>query len=313
MRDDPVFATPALLPNALRDRTVVITGASDGVGRALAERCASAGGHVVMVGRNTAKTTHAASRIMNTTGSRSVTVETADLLYVDEQTALAQRLRQRHPAIHALVNNAGAIFLEREVTRDGLERTFALNHVAYCNLSLQLLPALRAAARSGSPARIINVASRAHRSARLDLEDLQATRRYSGWRTYANSKLANILATRTFASRLDPAQVTVHALHPGLVASRFAANNGAFGRLQRTVMDWFSVSVLAGSDTAAWLLACAEAGASTGDYWVRRERTEPSTAAQSATLAGALWTATVHAAQLDDSALDSTTATAQSA
>jgi len=285
VRPDPVFDSPALAPGALRGKTVVITGASDGIGRALAESCAQAEARVIMVGRNTAKTTHAASVVMNRTGSRQVSVETADLLYLEEQHALVARLRAQHPALFALVNNAGALFLEREVTRDGFERTFALNHVAYVTLALGLLPCLYAGAKDGDPARIVNIASRAHVGASIDLQDLQAAHGYSGWRVYGRSKLANILFTNALARRVDPQRVTVHAVHPGLVASRFAANNGTMGRVQRRIMNWFSVSSGAGADTAAWLLASHEGARQTGAYWVRRTRTQPSAAAQDSQVA----------------------------
>ncbi len=298
MRRDPTFDTPALPAESLRSRTVVITGASDGIGRALAERCARAGARVVLVGRNEAKTRNAAAEIRSRTGSDDVSFEVADLLFIDEQVALAERLRAAYPVLHALVNNAGALFLEREVTRDGLERTFALNHLAYVQLGVRLLPSLLAAAEAGAPARLVNIASRAHKGARLELDDLQGERRWSGWPAYAASKLANILFTRALAARVDARCVCVHAVHPGLVASRFAANNGPMGRFQRRLMDWFSVSNLAGSDTAAWLLSNEEGGRMSGAYWERRTLTTPSRAAQDDRLADALWERTLDIAGL---------------
>lgn len=289
MRRDPTFPTPPLPPGALTGRTIVITGASDGIGFSLARRCAAAGAEVVMVGRNRAKTNHAVSRIKTMAGARAVHAEIADLLYLEEQDALVDRLLRRGSPLHALVNNAGALFMERELTRDGLERTFALNHLAYMRVAMGALPALRAAAGPHGPARLINVASRAHMGARFDAENLQGERRYTGWGAYAASKLYNILFTRACAQRLPAHEVCVHALHPGLVASRFAANNGWKGRLQRRVMDWFSVSVEAGSDTAAWLLACDDAVDTSGSYWVQRSRTAPSKDARSDTHAQQLW------------------------
>ena len=289
MRADPTFSSPALAPDALRAQTVIITGASDGIGRALAERCARAGAHVVLVGRNEAKTRHVASDLMSRTGSHSVRWEIADLLYVDEQLALAERLRAAHPVVHALVNNAGALFLDRVLTRDGLERTFALNHLAYVQLTLRLLPSLLAAADHGAPARVVNVASRAHMGVPLPRHHLRGDWPLSGWRAYGASKLANILFTRALAARVESRHLCVHAVHPGLVASRFAANNGRAGRLTRTIMNWFSVSNAAGSDTAAWLLGSEEGGRTSGGYWVQRTSTEPSTVARDNALADALW------------------------
>lgn len=311
MRPDPVFPTPAIAPDALRDRFVVVTGATDGIGLALAEQCVQAGAHVVMVGRNPGKTQRAAEAVSTRTGSTQVSIEIADLLHLDEQVALAERLRRAHPTIHALVNNAGALFLDREVTRDGLERTFALNHVAYVSLAVGLLPSLLAGTSSAvsgasgtAPARIINVSSRAHRQARLDMDDLQLTRGYSGWKAYSRSKLANVLATRALASRLPASRVVVQAVHPGLVASRFAADNGWLGRLQRWIMDLASVSPSAGADTAAWLLTCREATDVSGAYWVRRAQRRPSDAACDTALGEALWQATIRLASLDTSPLE---------
>lgn len=303
VRRDPVFPTAPLAPQALRSRVVVITGATDGVGLALAHRTVQAGAEVVLVGRNRAKTEHAATTIRSAHGTRAVHVEIADLLYVEEQHALAERIARRHAAIFALVNCAGALFLDREETREGLERTFALNHLSYMVLALRLLPNLLAtsddavASSAGDtvpePARVINVASRAHRGARLALDDLQSRSGYSGWRAYGRSKLANILFTRSLAARVNPARVTVHAVHPGLVATRFAANNGARGRLQRRIMDWFSVSTAAGADTAAWLLGDGPGARTTGGYWARRQPASLSRLAQDDRLADGLWDASI--------------------
>ena len=290
MRADPTFDRPPLAPDALRDRTVAITGASDGIGRALAELCARANARVIMIGRNEAKTRHAASDIRSRTGNDAVSIEVADLLLVEEQAALAERLRARHPVLHALVNNAGALFLDRAMTRDGLERTFALNHLAPVHLGVRLLPSLLAAAGPAGPARLITISSRAHQGGRLDLDDLQGARRYSGWAAYAASKLGNILFTRALASRVESRCLCVHAVHPGLVASRFATNNGAWGRWQRRIMDWFAISNVAGADTAAWLLGSDAGGRESGGYWVRRTRVTPSRVARDDALADALWT-----------------------
>jgi NAD(P)-dependent dehydrogenase (short-subunit alcohol dehydrogenase family) len=289
VRSDPTFATPALAADALQAQTVIITGASDGIGRALAERCVRAGARVVLVGRNDAKTRHVVSELRSRTGSDTVTYEIADLLHLDEQVALAERLRAAHPVVHALVNNAGALFLERTLTRDGIERTFALNHLAYVQLTVRLLPSLLAAAGTTGPARVVNVASRAHAGARLRASDLRGDWPFAGWRAYGASKLANVLFTRALAKRVDARCLCVHAVHPGLVASRFAANNGRAGRFTRTIMDWFSVSNAAGSDTAAWLLASPEGARTSGDYWVQRTPTVPSLAARDSALADALW------------------------
>jgi len=270
-------------------KTVVVTGSSDGIGRAAANAWAAANAEVVMVGRNEAKTVAAARAIMSATGNRQVHWATADLSRLDATLDLARQLAERHPRIHVLANNAGALFLEREDTTDGIERTFALNHLAYVTLSLALLPNLAEAAEPGAPARLINVASRAHRRASVNPSDWQLRQGYRGWRAYANSKLFNLWFTRTLASRVDAARLVVHAMHPGVVRSRFATNNGAMGRVQRRIMNLVSVSPEQGADTLVWLSYAGEAAATSGGYWVTREPHSISRLARRDDLAAQLW------------------------
>lgn len=276
-------------PTPIRGQTVVITGASDGIGRAAARALVIAGAHVVMIGRNEAKTAAAARALMSETGSRTVTWDIADLSRTEAVRELAARLSVRYPQIHVLINNAGAVFMEHQRTADGIERTFALNHLAYFSLSLLLLDSLAAASEPGHPARIIAVSSRAHKAARLTLRDVQLDQRFRGWRAYANSKLANLLMVRSLAARLNPAIITVHAVHPGLVRSRFATNNGFRGRLLRRLWKRFSIAPAEGADTLAWLTMAPINEIGNGHYWVRRQRTLPSLQAQTDELAEGLW------------------------
>lgn len=273
----------------LTGKTVVVTGASDGIGRAAVSQYLALGARVIMVGRNEAKTAAAAQRFMSETGRRDVTWEIADLSRQDAVRDLAQRLLTRAPQLHVLANNAGAMFLDRAETAEGLERTFALNHLSYFTLTLRLLPALAAAARPGEPARIVNVSSRAHENASPDLDDLQLRQRYGGWRAYANSKLFNIWFTRSLARRLDAARVSVHAMHPGVVSTRFATNNGGMGRVLRRIMDVVSVTPAQGADTLVWLSHAAEPLAHSGQYWVKRRLRTPSRTARNDAWGERLW------------------------
>lgn len=290
-------------PRSMEGTTVVVTGASDGIGRAAVRALVERGASVVMVGRNEAKTAAAASAIMSAAGRRTITWEIADLSRLDSVRDLADRLRRAHPRIDVLANNAGAIFLEYGVTNDGFERTFALNHLGYFTLTLLLIDHLSAASALGAPARILNVSSRAHENARLDTTDLQMTRGFSGWRAYANSKLCNILFTRALARRLDPARAVTHALHPGVVTTRFATNNGATGRFMRRLMDVVSIDADAGADTLVWLAGANEATATSGDYWVKRRRRDPSRAARDLDLGEALWQASATMVGIDADAI----------
>lgn len=284
---------------AVAGRTIVVTGASDGIGRAAAHEWAAGGATVVMVGRNEAKTAAAARRIMSDTGSRTVHWEIADLARQDAVQALAARLRAAHPRIDVLANNAGAIFLERAETIDGLEQTFALNHLAYVTLAVTLLPALLAASAPGAPARLINVSSRAHENARVTFDDLQLVHGYGGWRAYCNSKLFNIWFTRALARRIDPSRLIVQAMHPGVVSTRFATNNGWMGRLQRRLMDVISVTPEQGADTLVWLAGMPADPRLNARYWVRRREVTPSRLARDDARAEQLWTASAALAGLD--------------
>jgi retinol dehydrogenase-12 len=289
--------------SSLLGRTIVVTGASDGIGRAAVRAWAERGADITMVGRNEAKTAAAARAIMSETGTRSIRWEIADLSLLEQVRDLAGRLRRAHPVIHVLANNAGAMFLERECTREGFERTFALNHLSYVTLTLLLLPSLVHAATDGEPARVLNVSSRAHVNARPDLSDLQGAHRFGGWRAYANSKLYNIWFTRSLAQRLDPARVVVQALHPGLVSTRFATNNGRVGRVIRRLMDIRSVTPAQGADTLVWLADAAEARSTSGLYWVTRREMTPSALARDDDQREQLWRSTMALAGLDADAL----------
>jgi retinol dehydrogenase 12 len=283
--------------------TVIVTGASDGIGRAAVRRLVQQGAQVVMVGRNAAKTAAAARAIMAETGRRAITWEIADLSRQDEVHDLAARLRANHPRIHVLANNAGAMFLERRLTTDGFEQTFALNHLGYFTLALLLLPSLTQAATPGAPARVVNVSSRAHENARPNLDDLQQERDFGGWRAYANSKLYNIWFTRALARRLDATRVVTHAMHPGVVSTRFATNNGRMGRLLRRVMDVVSVTPDQGADTLVHLATHPDGIADSGLYWVKRTRRTPSRLARNDDMAERLWSESARLAGLDADAL----------
>lgn len=293
--------------STLAGKTVVVTGASDGIGKAAVRAYVAAGASVVMIGRNEAKTAAAAQAILRDAGltagtegrDRAITWEIADLSRQQEVHDVADRLLARLPRIDVLANNAGAMFLDREVTPEGFERTFALNHLSYFTLTLRLLAPLVAAARPGAPSRVLNVSSRAHANARPALDDLQLERHFGGWKQYANSKLYNIWFTRALARRLDASRVATQALHPGVVSTRFATNNGLMGQLLRRAMDVMSVTPAQGADTLVWLSSAEAALEGSGDYWRQRRRVTPSGTARDDARAEALWTTTSRLTGLD--------------
>jgi NAD(P)-dependent dehydrogenase (short-subunit alcohol dehydrogenase family) len=266
----------------LQGKTVVLTGATSGIGAEAALLLARAGASLVAVGRDPRRG-EALLRRLPGSGHRSLS---ADLSLMGEVRRVAGEIRSVAPRIDVLVNNAGAIFAERRETAEGLERTFALNHMAYFLLTQELLPSLRAAA----PSRIIVVASEAHRGATLDFDDLQNRRGYRGWRTYRRSKLANLLFTQELARRLAGSGVAANALHPGFVASRFGDENGwlfrtALGIAKRAL-------AIRPEDAAATILDLAEGeagGRDSGGYYVERMRVAPAPAAHDEAAARRLW------------------------
>lgn len=210
--------------SSLDGRVCLVTGATSGIGKATAAGLARLGATVLLVGRNQAKGEAVHDTIRAESGNQRVELLLADLSSQQAIRDLAAPVRARYPQLHVLVNNAGGIFFRRETTVDGLELTFALDHLAYFQLTTLLLDRLLA----GAPARIINLSSNAEAAGRVDFDDLQATRRYRAFPVYAQAKLANMLFTSELARRLDGTGVTVNAVCPGPVATNFGGSGSSF-------------------------------------------------------------------------------------
>ncbi|HLJ97840.1 MAG TPA: SDR family oxidoreductase [Gemmataceae bacterium] len=270
---------------ALQGKSCLITGATSGIGLVTARELARQGAHVLLVGRNPTKCADTVEQIRAQTGNQAVEALLADLSSQRQIRDLARQVRGRVPRLDVLINNAGGMWLKREVTVDGLEMTFAVNHLAYFLLTHLVLETLRASA----PARIVNVASEAHRRARLDFEDLQGERRYRGWRAYCRSKLANLLFTYELARRLAGTGVTANALHPGWVATGFARNNGWRGNLFQLAARYFAISPEKGARTVIYLATAPEVQNVTGQYFVRERPVPSSPASYDEAAARRLW------------------------
>ena len=269
-----------------RPRVCLLTGATLGIGRAAAEALVPMGMELVLVARDRARLEALAADLRRRTPGARVGVLTGDLSRMSDVRRIAHEFRATHDRLHVLANNAGAIFTERQLTPEGLERTLALNHLAYFVLTEELLPVLRASA----PARIVNVASEAHRNAELDFGDLQSERRYSGWRAYQRSKLCNILYTRELARRLAGTRITANCLHPGFVASRFGDDNGGWFKVALAFAKRLQgISMEEGARTPIYLASSPDVAATSGDYFKRCARAVPSPAAQDDATAGRLW------------------------
>ncbi|MEJ7735283.1 MAG: SDR family NAD(P)-dependent oxidoreductase [Polyangiaceae bacterium] len=200
---------------------------------------------------------------------------------------LGAELLERCPKLHVLVNNAGAILGERALTEDGIEATFAVNHLGYFLLTELLLDRLRASA----PARVVVVASEAHRSGHIDFDDLRAERGYSPMRVYGTSKLANIAFTRELARRLEGSGVTANCAHPGVVATNFGASGGALIRFGIRLVRPFFRTEAQGADTLIWLASSPDAEGVSGKYFIDRREKRPSREASDDEVARRLWAA----------------------
>jgi len=269
----------------MRDKQILITGASNGIGLAAAMALVGFGANVAIVGRNAARTKLAAAQIQ-TRASRDARVSAfvADLSSQAAVTKLATEVLGRHPRIDVLVNNAGAMYTTRQLTEDGIELTWAVNHLAPFLLTGLILDRLKLQA----PSRIITTASDAHRGAAIPFDDLGAEKAYHGFARYKQTKLANILFTRELARRLEGSGTVCSCFHPGLVASGFNRNNGPLMSLAMTMLRPVSRSVEKGAETLVWLTRASNVGMN-GGYFVDMERRRPSPQAQDAQTAQRLW------------------------
>jgi NAD(P)-dependent dehydrogenase (short-subunit alcohol dehydrogenase family) len=270
----------------VKGKIAIVTGATSGIGRVTARELARAGAEVVLVGRDAARGEEEALEIRRTTGNALVSVLIGDLASQASVRRLAASYLAKHDRLHVLVNNAGAIFGDRTVTDDGIERTFATNHLAYFLLTNLLLDALKASA----PARVVNVASGVHRGAKLDFDDLQFERRtYVPMQAYAQSKLANVVWSAELARRLEGTKVTSNALHPGVIASNFGASGPGWMRFGVKLVAPFLMSTEKGAETTTYVATSPDLESVTGKYFEKKKATEPSAAARDASAGPRLW------------------------
>ena len=277
----------------MQGKTVVITGATSGIGAVAAERLAEKGATILFIARDRARAEATLQRLAAKSPAPHRFYE-ADLSRLAEMKRVGGQIAADSPRVDVLINNAGAMFSSRRVTADGLEMTFALNHMSYFVLTAALLERLKASA----PARIVSTASAAHQGAKLDFDDLQGENNYSGFRAYGRSKLCNILFTRELARRLQGTGVTANCLHPGFVATRFGdESGGVIGRL----FPFFKLlgrSAEKGADTIFYLASSPEVASDNGFYFFDRRKTTPTAAARDDAAARQLWAASERLANL---------------
>ncbi len=282
----------------MRSKTVVITGATSGIGEVAAIRLAEQGATIIAVARDAARAEATLEKLRRANPSADHTAHLGDLSRLSEVRRVAREILSMSPAIHVLMNNAGAIFRRREVTTDGLEMTFALNHMAYFVMTAELLPFLMPGAR------IINTSSEAHRRADPDLNDLQSEKHYTAWSAYCRSKLNNIHFTRALARRLHGTGITANCLHPGFVATRFGGNMGGVHTLGVNVaMQFAAIPVEEGARTMIYLASSPEVAEISGQYFNKCKVDEPTAAARDDAYGERLWSQSLELAGSDHPAV----------
>lgn len=267
-------------------KVCLVTGATSGIGQATAHALARLGTTVIVVGRNPEKGATTVAQINRACDNPNIDCLLADLSSQAAIHQLAQQLKDRYQRLDVLVNNAGAVFMQRQESADGIEMTFALNHLGYFLLTNLLLDVLKASA----PARIVNVSSELHRKAHLDFDDLQNARRYRGMNAYHQSKLANILFTYELARRLEGTGVTANALSPGLVATNLGMNNRGLSPLMKRFVDrMMGIGPEEGAQTGVYLATSPQVEGVTGEYFVKQEAVQSSPETYNEAIAERLW------------------------
>jgi NAD(P)-dependent dehydrogenase (short-subunit alcohol dehydrogenase family) len=269
----------------MQGKIVVITGGTSGIGQVAAERLAGMGARVVLVARSQSRGEAALSRLRDLAPGVNHSIHYGDLSRLGELKRVAKEIAAAEPRIDVLINNAGAMFGQRQVTEDGLEATFATNHLSY----FVLTHGLRERLINSAPSRVVNTSSHAHYRGTIDFDNLQYEHDYKAFPAYSRSKLCNVLFTRVLARRLAGTGVSANSLHPGFVNTRFGDGTG--GSMARIIglMKLFAISPEKGAETIVYLASSNEVATTSGLYFYKRKPVEPSKLAQDDSLADRLW------------------------
>jgi len=259
----------------LKDKTVLITGATDGIGKQTAIELALLGAEVILHGRNEEHLQKTKSEITTLTNNNNIKIISADLSYLKQTMKMADEVNNRFSRIDVLINNAGVYMKNKELTEDGLEKTFTVNHPSHFLLTNRLIDILQ----QNSPSRIINVSSVAHTKAQLDFDNLNSEKHFDAYNSYAVSKLANVLFTYELARRLEYLDVCINALHPGVI---------------RTKLLWEGFSIIGnslseGAETSVYLATSDEVEGVSGKYFVRKEETPSSDTSYNKEIQQKMW------------------------
>lgn len=267
-------------------KVVLVTGGTGGIGKATAIGLAAIGARVAITGRDLNRAEEAAADIRAVSGNPAVDAFAADMTSQAEVRRLAGAVLNAYPRLDVLINNVGGFWAHRHQTADGLERTFALNHLAPFLLTNLLLDRLKA----GAPARVVTVSSGASAMGRIDFDDLQGARNYSGQRAYNQSKLANIMFTNELARRLEGTGVTANSLHPGVVRTNFGAEDQAwlFTVVSRVVLPLLKTPAQ-GAQTSIYLASSSDVDGVTGQFFANRKPKTANNLAYDTNMTARLW------------------------
>jgi NAD(P)-dependent dehydrogenase (short-subunit alcohol dehydrogenase family) len=271
----------------MQGKTVVVTGATSGIGEVAADRLAQKGARIVFVARDKERGQETLKHLRAIAGHDNHAAHYADLMRLSEQKRVAKEIADSEPQIDVLINNAGALFNTRQLTEDGLEKTFALNHMSYFTVTNVLLDKLKAT----PGARIVSTASDAHKGAKLDFNDLQAAKRFSGFSAYGKSKLCNILFTRELSRRLAGTGVSANCLHPGFVGTRFGDQSGGIVSWGVRLAKNFALTPEQGAQTIIYLASSPDVDGKSGGYYFKSKLATPTEEAQNDADAKRLWDA----------------------
>lgn len=273
----------------MKDKICLITGATDGIGKETARCLGKQNAQLILVGRNPEKGEKVQKKLIAITGNDQIDIMTADLSNMNAIQKLSVKIHKKYNKLNVLINNAGAFFSKREITDDGFEKTFALNHLGYFLLTKLLLDLIK----KGKNSRIINVASGAHIGATLDFDNLQGKNDYSGWAAYKRSKLMNIMFTYKLAELLKDTPITVNTLHPGFVRTRFGDNNtGIVGIGLNLVKKIGAISIKKGAETSVFLATSPTVKGVSGKYFVKCKPEKSSSSSYNKSDIDRLWRTT---------------------
>ena len=249
----------------MNGKVCLVTGATDGIGKVSARVLAELGAKVIIVGRNPEKSAIVLAELRSISGNENIDLLMADLAVMQEVRDLAEQVISRYDRLDVLLNNAGGYFTKHEITSDGLEMTFALNHMSYFLLTNKLMELLKYSA----PARIVNVSSDAHYGVNIEFENLNGEQEYKAWKAYQKSKLANVLFTYELLKKV-PGNITVNCLHPGFVATNFGHNNGGFfGPVLKIAQRISAIDPEEGAKTSIFLCSAPEVKGVSGKYFYK--------------------------------------------